>query len=393
MSAEGDLLSFCRRLIRTPFGYYGINVEFSMFSQLRGNARLVRLQHSLLEELARRYRGQVFVMANTDAFVLIRSDMAASAEVIKTDILRTVLKDPEVKEDQTRRLVHDYTMPDRYNDFRERVEEYMQPDKRPKENMFDAETGEYVPDVPLEGVLNGAMLVRIEHLIRKADIKPFLKKQDVFVFRPDTGWWPVFEERFVSLTELQRKFFPDVELRRADPLFNQLCRALDEKLLHHLLVNRAKISHKISVNISVETVFDQLMLTFAENLDAKERENIIFEINRSEIFQDISQAIEAIKWLQEHHFSVAIDGLSLDLLPFIRAERLKTELIKIHLQRDHIRLLRDEDCLKALRRLPIERIVFSRCDHEGAIQAGQTLGISMFQGWLVDEIATQTKKR
>ena len=393
MSAEDDLLSFCRRLIRTPYGYYGINIELSVFSQLRGNTRLIRLQHSLLEELARRFRGQVFLMANGDAFVLIRSDMAANADVIKNDIFRNVLKDPDVKEEHVKRLVHEYTMPDRYNEFRERVDEYMQPGKRQKENLLDLETGEYVPDVPLEGVLNGAMLVRIEHLIRKADIKPFLKKQDVFVFKSDTGWWPVFEERFVSLTDLQRKFFPDVELRRADPLFNQLCRALDEKLLHHLLVNRAKISHKISVNISVETVFDTLMMTFSDNLDMKERENIIFEINRSEIFQDISQAVDAITWLQERHFSVAIDGLTLDLLPYIRAERLKTELIKIHLQRDHIRLLRDEDCLNALRRLPLERIIFSRCDHEGAIQAGQTLGISMFQGWLVDELTAKTHKR
>lgn len=393
MSAEDDLLAFCRRLIRTPYGYYGINVVLSVFNQMRGNLRLVRLQHAMMEELAKRYRGQIFIMGNGDVFLLVRTDMAANAETVKSDICRTVLKDPDIPEENIRRLLHDYKIPERYQDFRARVDEYLQPEKRQKDALLDLETGEYVPDVPLEGALNGAMLVRIEHLIRKAQIKPYLKKQDVFMFHTDTGWWPVFEERFVSLTDLHRKFFPDVILQQSDPLFNQLCRSLDEKLLEHLLVNRAKISHKISVNVSVETVFDTLMTTFHNNLDARERENIIFEINANDIFQDISNAVRAIRLLQEQHFSVAIDGLTLDLLPYVRVDRLKTELIKIHVLRDHIRLLRDEECLAALRALPMERLIFSRCDHEGVIQAGQTLGISMFQGWLVDEIAAQIKRR
>lgn len=393
MSAEDDLLAFCRRLIRTPYAYYGINVELAVFNQMRGNTRLVRLQHSLLEELAKRYRGQVFVMGNGDAFVLIRADMAPNAQTISNDICRNVMKDPDVKEENIRRLIHEYPIPERYQDFRSRVDEYMQPEKLARDTHIDLETGEYVPDVPLEGALNGAVLMRIEHLIRKVQIKPYLKKQDVFVYRTDTGWWPVFEERFVSLSDLHRKLFPDVELQPSDPLFNQLCQTLDEKLLEHLLVNRAKISHKISVNISVETVFDELMTTFCHNLDQRERENIIFEISATDILLNITPAIRAIRALQEQQFSVAIDGLTLDLLPYIRADRLKTELIKIHVLRDHIKLLRDEDCLNALRRLPLERIIFSRCDHEGVIQAGQTLGISMFQGWLVDEIAAQIKRR
>ena len=83
--------------------------------------------------------------------------------------------------------------------------------------------------------------------------------------------------------------------------------------------------------------------------------------------------------------------MTMDLLPYVRLNKLNTEIIKIHLFREHVALLQDDDCVKALRELDINKIVFSRCDHEGAIKIGQTLGVKMYQGWLIDEQAALTQ--
>ena len=387
MSAEEDLLAFCRRLIRTPYKYVAVTIELTTFSQLRGNSRLIRLQQSLVQEMASRYRGQCFIMDNGDAVLVIRHDMVENARGLKDELIRSVLKDPDVSEDQVRKLVHLFDIPERYPEFRERISHYLKgvsPAKSapPPAVVIEAEDS----DEDLEGPLSAAMLGRIERRISSCEIRPFLKKQDVFVNRDD-NWWPVFEERFISLADLKRKLFPHVVIRPTDPLFNQLCRVLDERLLNYLLLAKTRITHKISVNIAIDTVFDKLFDVFAQHLDRKERENLVFEIHRNEVFQDISTAVAAIAKLHEMGFSVAIDGITLDMLPYVRLNRFKTELIKIHLFRDHVRLLQDDACIKAIRQLPIEKIVFSRCDHEGAISVGKTLGIQMYQGWLIDEQA------
>jgi hypothetical protein len=60
MSAEEDLMAFCRRLIRTPYQYLAITVQLAAFTQMRGNSRLIRLQQGLVNEMADRFRGQYF---------------------------------------------------------------------------------------------------------------------------------------------------------------------------------------------------------------------------------------------------------------------------------------------------------------------------------------------
>jgi len=391
MSAEEDLLSFCRRLMRTQYQYVAVAIELAAFSQLRGNSRLIRLQQSLVKEMASRYRGQSFIMNNGDAVLVIRSDMLESARALREELVKSVLKDPDVAEDKVRKLIHSFEIPEKYPQFREHTNQYMKGGAFTKAAAAGTVVEEEEPDVELEGPLNAAMLTRIEYRISRCEIKPFLKKQDVYIKKDESGWWPVFEERFISLADLKRKLFPQVDIRPSDPLFTQLCRLLDERLLNYLLVAKTKITHKISVNVAVETVFDKLFDLFADHLDEKERQNLVFELHRAEIFQDISTAVAAISKLHELGFGVAVDGMTLDLLPYVRLNRLKTELIKIHLFREHVALLQDDECVKALRQLPVEKIVFSRCDHEGAIKIGQTLGIRRYQGWLIDEHAAMTQ--
>lgn len=386
MSAEEELMAFCRRLIRTPYQYLAITVQLAAFTQMRGNSRLIRLQQGLVNEMAERFRGQYFRMGNGDAVIILRQDMVDQPKEVINEIVTSILRDPDVDEKKVRKLVDHFPIPERYPEFREHINAYLKGGNLAKLPSVLADD-EVEPDVELEGPLNAAMLGRIEYLINRCEIRPFLKKQDIFINKGNSGWWPVFEERFVSLADLKRKLFPDVDIRPSDPLFNQLCRVLDERLLHYLVVAKTRITHKISVNIALDTVFDKLFDMFAQNLQVKERENLVFEIHRGEIFQDIARAVEAIAKLHRLGFGVAIDGMTLDLLPYVRLNKLNTELIKIHLFRDHVALLQDDECVKALRQLPPEKIVFSRCDHEGAIKVGQAMGIQMYQGWLIDEQA------
>ena len=67
--------------------------------------------------------------------------------------------------------------------------------------------------------------------------------------------------------------------------------------------------------------------------------------------------VEGIAKLHKLGFGVAVDGMTMDLLPYVRLNKLNTEIIKIHLFREHVALLQDDDCVKALRELDINKIV------------------------------------
>jgi EAL domain-containing protein (putative c-di-GMP-specific phosphodiesterase class I) len=153
------------------------------------------------------------------------------------------------------------------------------------------------------------------------------------------------------------------------------------------MASKTKIAHKVSINLSVDTVHDRLMDIFAGHMEEKERANLHFEIACGDIFQDVTKATSAIEKLRKLGFGVIVDGLTLELLPYVRVNKFDTDLIKIHLGRHDVRMLGDDACIKAIRRLQLDKLVFSRCDHDGAIKIGETLNIRMYQGWLIDEQA------
>jgi len=55
--------------------------------------------------------------------------------------------------------------------------------------------------------------------------------------------------------------------------------------------------------------------------------------------------------------------------------------------KEQLNLLRDPDCVNAIRKLDPSHVVLCRCDTPTALQVGRTLGISRYQGWLIDGYA------
>lgn len=387
MGSEEELLAFWRRLIRAPQKYVAITIDFSALFSMHGNIRLLRVQQSLVRDMAERLRGNVFMMANGDMAMIARLDTIGAASAIESELVQWILKDPDIAEDTLRKLLRSFEMPDQFRELRGWIGRYLKGGELANAATGAAATDPDEPDADLRGPMTAAMLTRIEHRIVRREIRQFLKKQDVFVRHATGIWWPMMEERFISLADMKRKLFPDVELRPSDPLFSQLCRILDERLLHHLMASKTKIAHKVSINLSVDTVHDRLMDIFAGHLDEKERASLHFEIACGDIFQDVTKATSAIAKLRRLGFGVIVDGLTLELLPYVRVNKFDADLIKIHLGRHDVRMLGDDACIKAIRRLPLDKLVFSRCDHDGAIKVGETLNIRMYQGWLIDEQA------
>ena len=96
MGSEEELLAFWRRLIRAPQKYVAFTIDFSALFSMHGNVRLLRVQQSLVRDMAERLRGNVFMMANGDMALIARLDTIGAASAVEGELVQWILKDPDI---------------------------------------------------------------------------------------------------------------------------------------------------------------------------------------------------------------------------------------------------------------------------------------------------------
>ncbi len=390
MSAENELLAFWRRQIKEPGRHVAIVVELSALYALHQSQRQFRIQHTMVRDIAQRDGAQYFPMANGDAVVTLRRDRESAGEAMAAELLDWVLQDAVIAGDAISRRVTLFKLPEQTAELRELIARYVRDARSSGELGALAGQGLLVAEpneTSLQGRLAPAMIERLEYRIMRSDIRSFVDNQSVFT-KLETragAWTPSIQERRINLTSLREALFPQVEIASTNPLFTQLCRILDERMLHHLISGRRKFDRRISVNMCIDTIFDRVFDTFLLHVQDDSRRNLFIEVQCGEIFQDITRAVAALKRLRQHGLGIIIDGMSIEFLPYARIDKLDHDYLKIMLPRDTIKLLSSDSRIRAVRKLPPGRIILSRCDHAAAIRIGETLGISMYQGWFLDE--------
>jgi hypothetical protein len=394
--AETVLLSFWRRMIRSQQAYTVLAIELAAIYRIQDNLRAYRVQQSLLREFADRRTGQHFALSNGDIVIAIPGADPARCAAFVTEIADTILPGQHDADGSLRRRVRQFLLPDQFIELREWIGRYL-----PGGELANAPRGPSANDGAepsldaMAGQLTPYLLTRIEHRVARCDIRPFIQRQMVYARASGAkpAWSPLIEERLIGVADLGKKLFPDVDIAQSSPFFGKFCSILDDRLIHHMMSGSPRFESKISINISLDTLFDRLFDAFAARIPVEERQRLHVELHCSELFREIARAQEAIDRVRGHGFGIVVDGLTLELLPYVRVNKFDCDFLKIHLPKGDVRKLVDDSCIKAIRSLSRDKVVFSRCDHEGALQVGQMLDIRMYQGWLVDTQARKEKGR
>ncbi len=383
LTAEDDLLAFWRRQFKGQGRATVVIIELAALFTLHGSQRLARLQYNMIRELADRRQGRFFTLAKGDLAVAVdRKDRAS----VLSQLQDSVLKDAELPEETIRRRVITYDLPEQINELRDALARYAT-------TAQEARAATLLPDfgtgggAPLKGPLAPGMLDRCEYQIMRSDIRPFVQRQTIFA-RPRSDkeqWAPRVQERRIALAKLSKALFPDLEIARTNPLFGPFCRILDERMLHHIIMGQSKIDRRMSLNVSMATIFDRIFDTFLSHIPEASRENLLIEVDCADLFQDISSAVLAFGRLRRQGLGIIIDGISLETLPFIRLDKLDHDYLKVLLPRDRVGLLSSDSRIKALRKLRPDRVILGQCDDPAARKICETLGIDLYQGWLLDQ--------
>jgi EAL domain-containing protein (putative c-di-GMP-specific phosphodiesterase class I) len=379
---EDDLVATTRRLVRADQPHLALAIDLAALFRPHEDPRRLRLHQGVVLDMAARANGETYLMRTGDMALVIPPGSVRAGATLVDEMIDVFAKDTDLPEEVLRKRIGVYPLPEQIWEFRSWIARYTSGGALAQASTPDTDDG-------LRGRMNAEMLSRIEQRILRCDIREFIRQQPI-CRRPPAGsrdkWTPVIQERFLGMEALRSRLFPRVELVRNGPLFQELCLILDERLIHHLVANRIDTSVRTSMNISVEGALAPMIDLLAKRVGQLAPGHMAFEIPCVDLLHDVARGRRAIARLRDHGFSVLLDGLNFDLLPYLRLDKVDCDLFKVQFNRDNVPLLANEAAIKAIRELPPERIVFSRCDHEGALDVGAMLGVGLYQGWMIDRL-------
>jgi EAL domain-containing protein (putative c-di-GMP-specific phosphodiesterase class I) len=225
------------------------------------------------------------------------------------------------------------------------------------------------------------------------DLCQYIRSQTIYEYQKDKSWRQIIDETFVGLEEVRVKFFPHLDVTQPKHLFLELCQVLDRNLLEALTLNYDSVNDMtLSLNLSIHTVLGMEFAQFTHRIPRANRARIGFEIHCGDLLQDFAQTLNAIGTMHQEGYRVAIDGITPDMLTYFNFERFNVDFIKINVSKDYATSLKYQAIREGIARAPRDKLIFFHCDSEQALMAGIDIGVTKFQGWLIDDQARKWRK-
>ena len=155
------------------------------------------------------------------------------------------------------------------------------------------------------------------------------------------------------------------------------------------------IASSFSINMNVGTILSPAFLNFDSSLKAVARGTVVIELQKIDIFGDMGAFMFARDFMRERGYRICLDGMNHLTLQFIDRERLGLDLIKLVWtpdMNDDASGRRQAEFKERIDRSGPDRFVLCRCDSEAAIRFGQSMGVTLFQGRIIDKMI-QSERR
>ena len=232
-------------------------------------------------------------------------------------------------------------------------------------------------------------LSAIGRRLREARIADLIRQQTAIEIRPGGDGKPLFRETYVSMSELQNRIAPGVNLLEGTSLFRYLTETLDKHVL--TTVPRrglARGREPISLNLNISSLTSGEFHLFHKEQNGAPGRPVI-EIQLMDILADMEAFTAARDTLQGHGYRVLVDGLSPLTLEFFDVSHLRADFVKICWSReawDGLSSDRTADIREIVAKTGTQKMVLARVDCDDAIKWALELGITRFQGHYIDKV-------
>ncbi|MGE3623156.1 MAG: EAL domain-containing protein [Bdellovibrionales bacterium] len=387
---EQDFIMRVRRLNRLGTPYLVINLVLTAIESLTKNRSALETAQQRLQEFTKITHGLYAEMSNGDVFLCWEE--SKDTHVLPSRLLAALApEDPGAGPGDTGKFMLIYHLPEGYTPVRERINHYVEI-VRAASIIGQSEPQQTLQSDAARGPLTAWSVDQIEKLLGEIDLRRYVRTQSIYEYQADAKWRALSEEHYVSFDDLKRERFPKLEPAAPEHLFLELCQLLDQRLLGELALHYETIArHNVHLNLSVMSVMSPAFAQFCRAVPRTARGRICFEIHRGDLFQDFTKTLDAMMTLHREGYKVAIDSVTPDMANYLNLAAFEADYIKINVSKDRADMLVQPAIRQALAGLAREKLVFFRCDNERALAQGLELGVSKFQGWLIDDAILQGK--
>ncbi len=383
---EQDFIMKLRQMQRNNTPYSLLLFAFSEVEGLTVGKGAMERIHEHLNEFAKRTKGGIADMSNGDIFLFWggNPDIGMLTAQAENMILSDVPFGTPLHEN-----IASFAMPQDYTTLRQRMDNYIeeiraQTVSRPSASPTAAEA---LRSSAARGPLTAWSVDQIGRLLGDLDLALYTRMQPIYRFTEHSLWTPFTTEYFVSFDALKKDCFPNLELITPEHLFLALCEMLDQKLLAIMTADYDLIAEKsVHLNLSVATIMSSVFAQFVHRVPRAARMMIGFELHRGDLFQDLSQTLGAIEILKREGFRVILDGIMPAMTTYVNFASFDFDFIKINISKERAHQLLDPNIRHAIAQMKNDKIIFYRCDSEQALKTGQSMGVTRFQGWLMDKL-------
>lgn len=344
----------------------------------------LRIAEMTFTSLVRRFEGQIFRMTNGDLVFICKDAGRGDIETVVDKLRYLFAEDPltSAETDATSGAFFTwYDLGTDYEAFYTAVRRLLDEAAVVRESAATT-AGKLKP-------LDPKTLGLVEGALSNADVSTLLRRQPICAVMPGLDApKPVLTELYVSIADLQQMIAPTIDLFSDRWLFQYLTQILDRRVLAYLSrARRTEFKERISINLNMATLLSPEFIAFDAELSRAECGTVAIELQSFDIIADMGAFHFICEFMRERGYRLCFDGITHLTLQFVDRQRLGLDLLKVYWSpdmADYLNSGRHAEMKQLVTRAGEGRIILCRCDTDEAIEVGQSLGISLFQGRHVD---------
>lgn len=416
-----ELISTMRPIKRHPGGYRGIHLHFSLLDRHHQQPFHRRSIATAFNKLVKTKYGQLFWTRHFDMVFICRDCTIAQLDSAILAARRAVEDSPLIQEykaagrdddlcdwyDLEKNMDQFLTMIDGLKDPIETIKpaapslkslisdldkRLTAPKNQPVLKPVVRETTQplYSPiAIKKTGAPMGPIqLDQLERNLQNMEMTRMMAEQTAYVIVGNSKPQPIFVEHYISVADIKKNLLPNYDMHADKWLFQRLTRTFDRKLLQALPQKDMVANRVISLNINVETVFTAEFDKFITQFRLKNNNPLILEMRLFDVISDIQNYNDAKEKLDLLGCRTTLDALDVQSLVVMDRELLAVDFLKINWKPDYQRLIggpMENKIISAIKDQGNMRIILCHCDTEEALAFGKSVGIHMYQGFLIDQ--------
>lgn len=217
-------------------------------------------------------------------------------------------------------------------------------------------------------------------------LKAFMRDQMVAQAAPGRAPIPQMHEYFVSMDALRKPLFIDVEMRASGPLFNEFTRVLDQIVLRSFSHMSSVTPMPFSLNVNVVTTFTAAFADFMDQTSKDVLSRMVFEFRQADVVEHFDEFEVARGMIKAMGANIGVDKIFPQTLGLVDLDYIGAKYAKVHWRAGAEELLRERGkTFNYMKSCGIQPILI-RVDSPQALAVGAELGVSMFQGFAIDNM-------